>query len=109
MDRPKRTDAEYGAALAEVRRLWGVEVDTPDGSTRCWCSPTTSEESATPTSRVRQAETAAKHSVHDVETAARAANAEREPPPGMDDSTYSEFCVPELAPSRWPSGVSTSI
>jgi antitoxin component HigA of HigAB toxin-antitoxin module len=37
MDRPMRTEAEYEAALAEVRRLWGVEVDTPDGSTFCWC------------------------------------------------------------------------
>jgi hypothetical protein len=28
---PIQTEAEYDAALAEVRRLWGVEVDTPDG------------------------------------------------------------------------------
>jgi HTH-type transcriptional regulator / antitoxin HigA len=28
---PIRTGAEYEAALAEVRQLWGVEVDTPDG------------------------------------------------------------------------------
>src|SRR5271165_2485802 len=30
--RPIRTEAEYEAAIAEVRRLWGAEVDTPDGN-----------------------------------------------------------------------------
>ena len=28
---PIRTGAEYEAALAEVRQLWGTAVDTPDG------------------------------------------------------------------------------
>ena len=31
LNRPIRTEAEYEAALAEVRRLWGTAVDTPDG------------------------------------------------------------------------------
>jgi HTH-type transcriptional regulator / antitoxin HigA len=32
VDRPIRTEAEYEAAIAEVRRLWGAEIDTPDGN-----------------------------------------------------------------------------
>jgi HTH-type transcriptional regulator / antitoxin HigA len=30
-NRPIRTEAEYAAAIAEVRRLWGAEADTSDG------------------------------------------------------------------------------
>jgi antitoxin component HigA of HigAB toxin-antitoxin module len=31
---PIRIEAEYESALAEVRQLWGVEGDTPDGDDR---------------------------------------------------------------------------
>jgi HTH-type transcriptional regulator / antitoxin HigA len=31
-DRPLRTEAEYDEAIAEVRRLWGAKVDTPQGN-----------------------------------------------------------------------------
>ena len=30
-NRPIRTEAEYAAAIAEVRRLWDAEANTPDG------------------------------------------------------------------------------
>jgi HTH-type transcriptional regulator / antitoxin HigA len=32
IDRPLRTEAEYDEAIAEVRRLWGAKVDTPQGN-----------------------------------------------------------------------------
>jgi HTH-type transcriptional regulator/antitoxin HigA len=31
-NRPLRTEADYEEAIAEVRRLWGAEVDTPQGN-----------------------------------------------------------------------------
>jgi HTH-type transcriptional regulator/antitoxin HigA len=31
-NRPLRTAADYEEAIAEVRRLWGTEIDTPDGA-----------------------------------------------------------------------------
>ena len=32
IDRPLRTETEYDEAIAEVRRLWGAKVDTPQGN-----------------------------------------------------------------------------
>ncbi|GEM_PF-1476745 len=30
--KPIRTEADYGAALAELERLWGAASGTPDGA-----------------------------------------------------------------------------
>jgi Predicted transcription regulator containing HTH domain len=29
--RPVKTEADYSAALVEIERLWGAEIDTPEG------------------------------------------------------------------------------